>query len=123
MAHAVAALFSNHSPYEPALHAARWHAAHTLVGLSIALLPGQLLRQLRYGLLRLSEIFYERRYGIVSGGEIFASELGFPEKGCPDHQATSYVRFRPAIKQIPLRAEEGVFLDYGARPGRAGISG
>src|SRR5262249_43120440 len=121
MANAVAALFSNHSPYEAALHAARWHAAHTLVGLSIALLPGQLLRQLRYGLLRLSEIFYERRYGIVSGGEILASELGFTEKCCHDYQATSYVRFRQLMKQIAIRDDEDVFLDYGSGLGRAVI--
>ncbi len=120
---AVTAMFPGQllTHYEPALHAARWHAAHALTGLSIALTIGQLARTLRYGALRLTEIFYEWRYGIVSGGEILASELGFTEKACHDYQATSYIRFRQLMKQIPIRANEDVFLDFGSGLGRAVI--
>ncbi len=123
MAYAVASIFVHHglTPYEPVIHsvAMRWHAA--LVGLSMAITLGQITRKLKNDLVRLSEIFFEWRYGIVSDGEIVGSELGFTENACHDYQATSYVRFHQLMKKVPIRQNADVFLDFGSGMGRAVI--
>lgn len=125
MACAVTAAFSGQAltHYEPALHAARWHAAHAIFVFSIVLgqlAPTHTLQRLRYALFRLSERLLEWRYGITSDGEILASDLGITEKSCHDYLATGYMRFRQLMKQIEIR-ESDVFLDYGSGLGRAVI--
>jgi SAM-dependent methyltransferase len=125
MAYAVTAVFSGQAltHCEPALYAARWHAAHALVGFSLALgqfAPTHILQQLRYALFRVSERLHEWRYGIASDGEILASDLGITEKSCHDYLATGYMRFRQLMKQIEIH-ESDVFLDYGSGLGRAVI--
>ncbi|HEY1266822.1 MAG TPA: class I SAM-dependent methyltransferase [Candidatus Binatia bacterium] len=125
MAYAVVSMFVHHglTPYESVMHsvAMRWHAAQALMGLSIAITLAEITRKLKNGLIRLSEIFFEWRYGIVSDGEIAGTELGFTENACHDYQATNYVRFRQLMKHIAVRQDTDVFLDFGSGMGRAVI--
>jgi SAM-dependent methyltransferase len=70
---------------------------------------------------RLSEIFYEWRYGIVSDTEILAGQLGITDLACHDYLATGYLRFRQLMRHLAIRPDEDVFLDFGSGLGRAVI--
>jgi len=126
MAHVAAAQFGGHmlTHYGPTAHwfAARWPIA--LFGLSFSFdqvtLP-QLIQKLRRALFRLTELFYEWRYGIVSDTEILVAGLGITDNACHDYLATSYVRFRQLMKHVEIHADEDVFLDFGSGLGRAVI--
>lgn len=126
MAHAVAAQLGGEvlTHYGPAVQllAARWHAGY--FGLSLAFdhfTARHLVQKLRYVLFRISEIFYERRFGIVSDMEILNDQLGITDMSCHDYLATGYLRFRQLMKHIEIRDGEDVFLDFGSGMGRAVI--
>src|SRR3954447_17041723 len=111
--------------HRAAIHglAARWHV-HGFIGLSLMIdriMPSRVLQKLRYRVFRLSEVFYEWRFGIVSDMEMLIDELGITDVACHDYLATGYVRFRQVMKHIPIRDGEDVFLDFGSGMGRAVI--
>ena len=100
----------------------RWHAPAAFIGLSLALdrlAPGWILQKLRYMLFRISERFYEWRFGIVSDAEILIDALGITDAACHDYLATGYLRFRQVMKLIAIRDGRDVFLDFGSGMGRA----
>ena len=110
--------------YAPAVHAHGWWLpTHSFLGFSLTLEvgPTAVIRRIRYTVLRLLEIFYEWRFGIVSDKEILASQLGITDLSCHDYMATSYLRFRQMMKYIDIRPDEDIFLDFGSGMGRAVI--
>jgi|SRR5689334_3026752 len=118
MAHVVAAQMMMH--YGHAGHAMpAWLTHHGFIGLSLA--PATIVEKLRYMIFRLSELFYEWRYGIVSDTEILADQLGITDLCCHDYLATGYLRFRQLMAHLMIRPEEDVFLDFGSGLGRAVI--
>jgi SAM-dependent methyltransferase len=118
MAHVVAAQMMMH--YGHAGHAMpAWLTHHGFIGLSLT--PATLADKFRYVIFRLSEIFYEWRYGIISDTEILAGELGITDIACHDYLATGYVRFRQLMRHLVIRPDEDVFLDFGSGLGRAVI--
>lgn len=118
MAHVVAAQMIMH--YSHAGHAMpAWLTTHSFIGLMLG--PATIGDKLRYVIFRLSEMFYEWRYGIVSDREILASQLGITDLACHDYLATGYLRFRQLMRHLAIRADEDVFLDYGSGLGRAVI--
>jgi Histone methylation protein DOT1 len=126
MAHALAAQLGGEvlAHYGPAvqLFAARWHSG--FIGLSVAVdhfTLRQLAQKLRYLLFRISEVFYEWRFGIVSDMEILNDQLGITDMSCHDYLATGYLRFRQLMKHIEIRDGKDVFLDFGSGLGRAVI--
>lgn len=100
----------------------KYHSMPVLVFLAIAFgpfIPAALLAKVRYGIFRLSERFYEWRFGISSDGEILMDEFGITDGTCHHYLATGYRRFRQLMRLITIRAGEDVFLDFGSGMGRA----
>src|SRR5436190_10221697 len=124
MTHVAAAQILTH--YGSGAHGipSSWLTTPGFIGLSLGLdrlRTTAILQKVRYAIFRLSEVFYEWRFGIVSDKEILADELGITDSACHDYLATGYLRFRQLMKYIAIRPDEDVFLDFGSGMGRAVI--
>jgi len=118
MEHVVAAQMMMHYGH-PGHVMPAWFTSHGFIGLSLG--PAVILNKLRYGIFRFSELFYEWCYGIVSDTEILAGQLGITDLACHDYLATGYLRFRQLMRNLVIRPDEDVFLDFGSGLGRAVI--
>ena len=75
---------------------------------------------------RVQERFFERYYGVKTGGAFDTGQLGFDallgEEGASDaggYQAIAYKKLHLALKQLPQKTLKGGFVDYGCGKGRA----
>lgn len=67
---------------------------------------------------RVSEVYYEWRFGISTSQCVVQSQLGYEEHSCHMYTATDYRSFRKVMKHVELRKHKDVFLDYGSGMGR-----
>jgi hypothetical protein len=86
--------------------------------------PGYTIRQagtrvILYARARLSEEFYERRFGIRTRGKISLEALGIDDPDAVWYAPTSYAAFFSAMKHVPI---SGAFVDYGSGLGRTLIA-
>jgi Putative methyltransferase len=86
--------------------------------------PGYTFRRARTRLLlyvraRLSEEFYEWRFGIRTRGKISLESLGIDDPDAVWYAPTSYAAFFSAMKHVPI---SGAFVDYGSGLGRTLIA-
>jgi SAM-dependent methyltransferase len=73
------------------------------------------LRLIRH---RLTERYYEARYGIRTAGKVELRTLGIDDPWCKIYAPIAYRSFRAAMRSVPVRPGEDVFLDLGAGKGR-----
>ena len=78
-------------------------------------------RKLYRALYRVSEQFYEWRYGISTSTVVALREFGVTDSSFHGYGAISYRRFFQLMKRIRIRPGEDVFLDFGSGMGRAVI--
>jgi hypothetical protein len=72
-----------------------------------------------YARARLSEEFYERRFGIRTRGRISLESSGIDDPDSVWYAPTSYAAFFSAMKHVPI---SGGFVDYGSGLGRTLIA-
>ena len=77
--------------------------------------------RLRHVLYRLSEHFVDWRYGIRSDAEVKTAQFGVTDPACHHYTPINFLRFRQIMREVPVRAGEDVFVDYGSGMGRAVI--
>lgn len=71
-----------------------------------------------YGIIRLSEMWNERYFSIVTSKLIELDKLGIKNPECLPYIPISYSSFKALMKHVEIEKEKDVFVDYGAGKGR-----
>jgi SAM-dependent methyltransferase len=74
---------------------------------------------LRIAFSRLAEELQERRLGISTSQTVELPDLGVNNPSYHRYSATTYGTFRNIMRHVDIRANEDVFVDFGAGKGRA----
>ena len=74
------------------------------------------LNELSY---RISNQYYENKYGVNTSGMIKMADLGYNDPDFIDYGPIGYKDILAIIKLIPLDLNNAVFVDYGSGMGRA----
>lgn len=74
-----------------------------------------LLGTLRY---KLTEFYYERKFGIKTSGLITPDDFGANEEGCHAYLPLSYLALKSVFNTFSVKPNSDVFIDYGSGMGR-----
>ncbi len=71
---------------------------------------------------RLSEAYNDWQLGIDTKGLVVPADYGAQSEGCHPYLALSYRGLRHLLKNIEVRADQDVFIDYGSGMGRVVVA-
>lgn len=74
-----------------------------------------LLGTLRY---KLTEFYYERKFGIKTSGLVMPDDFGANADGCHAYLPLSYLALRSVFNTFSVKPSFDVFIDYGSGMGR-----
>lgn len=74
-----------------------------------------LLGTLRY---KLTEFYYERKFGIKTSGLIMPDDFGANGEGCHAYLPLSYLALKSVFNTFSVKPNTDVFIDYGSGMGR-----
>lgn len=74
-----------------------------------------LLGTLRY---KLTEFYYERKFGIKTSGLLMPDDFGANGEGCHAYLPLSYLALKSVFNTFSVKPNSDVFIDYGSGMGR-----